>query len=113
MLPFTDVITVPQKLQAFLDEARAPLPQVADLDEPLHIDSLAFIRLVAFLETDLGFRVEDDDLFEENFRTLRAICELMDSAEQPNSRNFDRQDTAGSVDFYADARVLIQSDTAF
>ena len=92
MLPFSDVITVQQKLQAFLDEARAPLPPVADLDEPLHIDSLAFIRLVTFLETDLGFRVEDDDLLEENFRTLRAIRELMHSAKQPNSRNFDLQD---------------------
>ncbi len=74
------MMPVPPKLREFLDEARAPLPPVTDLDEPLHIDSLAFIRLVTFLEIELGFRVDDDDLIAENFTTLRTICELMDSS---------------------------------
>ena len=77
------MIPVPPKLQEFLDEARAPQPPVADLDEPLHIDSMVLMRLVAFLESELDFRVEDEDLIAENFATLRAICELMDSTKQP------------------------------
>ena len=34
--------------------------------------SLELIRLVAFMESDLGIRVEDEELLAENFSTLRA-----------------------------------------
>ena len=34
------------------------------------------IRLVAFLETDFGIRVEDEELTVENFETLRKLGEL-------------------------------------
>ena len=70
---------VPPKLKEYLDEARAPLPPISDPDEPLHIDSLALIRLVAFLESDLGIRVEDDELLADNFASLGAIAKLLES----------------------------------
>ena len=70
---------VPPKLKEYLDEARAPLPPISDPGEPLHIDSLALIRLVAFLENDLGIRVEDDELLADNFASLGAISKLLES----------------------------------
>jgi acyl carrier protein len=73
---------VPPKLREYLDEARVPAPPLADPDEPLHIDSLALIRLVAFMESDLGIRIEDEELLSENFATLRAISNLIASKSQ-------------------------------
>ena len=70
---------IPPKLKEYLDEARAPAPPLADPDEPLHIDSLALIRLVSFMEGDLGIRVEDEELLSENFATLRALSDLIAS----------------------------------
>ncbi len=52
-------------------------PPITDPDEPLQIDSLGLIRLVAFLESDLGYRVEDEELIAENFATLRQLGELL------------------------------------
>lgn len=37
------------------------------------IDSMGFLKLVAFLEEQFGIRVVDDDLVPENFSTLTAI----------------------------------------
>lgn len=68
---------IPAKLKDYLDTARAPLPPISDPDEPLQIDSLGLIRLVAFMESDLGIRVEDDELLAENFATLRSLSDLL------------------------------------
>lgn len=61
----------------FLNEARQPLPPINDADELLHLDSLALMKLVAFLESDLGFTVEDDQLVLANFENLRAVERLL------------------------------------
>ncbi len=61
----------------FLNEARQPLPPISDADELLHLDSLAMMRLVAFLESDLGFTVADDQLVLANFENLRAVERLL------------------------------------
>lgn len=61
----------------FLNEARQPLPPINDADELLHLDSLAMMKLVAFLESDLGFTVADDQLVLANFENLRAIDQLL------------------------------------
>lgn len=53
--------------------------RVKYLDEPLQFDSLALIRLVAFLESDFGIRIEDEELIPENFATLRRLGELIAS----------------------------------
>ena len=70
---------IPPKLKEYLDNNRGSLPPITDPDERLRIDSLGVIRLVAFLETDLGIRVEDEELIVENFETLRKLGELIAS----------------------------------
>ena len=68
---------IPPKLKDYIDNNRGALPPVTDPDEPLQIDSLGLIRLVAFLESELGYRVEDEELIAENFATLRKLGELL------------------------------------
>ena len=68
---------IPQKLKEYIDNNRGSLSPITDPDEPLHLDSLSLIRLVAFLESDLGYRVEDEELIAENFATLRRLGELL------------------------------------
>jgi acyl carrier protein len=68
---------IPPKLKDYIDNNRIFLPSVTDPDEPLQIDSLGLIRLVAFLESELGYRVEDEELVAENFATLRKLGELL------------------------------------
>ncbi len=70
---------IPQKVRDYIDSNRSSLPPLTDLDEPLQLDSLALIRLVAFLESDFGIRVEDEELIPENFETLRRLGELLES----------------------------------
>jgi acyl carrier protein len=70
---------IPQKLKDYINSNRVPLPPIKDLDEPLQIDSLALVRLVAFLETDLGIRIDDEELVAENFATLRTLGALLAS----------------------------------
>jgi acyl carrier protein len=78
---------IPQKLKDYLNEARSPLPPISDLDEPLKIDSLGLIRLVAFLETELGIRIEDEELLAENFVTTRTLRDLLASKNPPPETN--------------------------
>ncbi len=68
---------IPPKLKEYIDNNRGSLPPVTDPDEPLQIDSLGLIRLVAFLENDFGYRIEDEELIADNFATLRALGELL------------------------------------
>jgi len=68
---------IPPKLKEYINNNRGSLPPVTDLDEPLQIDSLGLIRLVAFLESDLGIRIEDEELIAENFATLGKLGELL------------------------------------
>ena len=76
---------IPPKLKDYIDSSRsvyidnnrASLPPITDPDEPLQIDSLGLIRLVAFLENEFGYRIEDEELIADNFTTLRTIGELL------------------------------------
>ncbi|MEO6872089.1 MAG: acyl carrier protein [Chthoniobacterales bacterium] len=70
---------IPPKLKEYIDTNRAPLPPVSGPDEPLQIDSLGLIRLVAFLENDMGIRIEDEELHVENFTTMRALSALLET----------------------------------
>jgi len=71
------MMEIPQKLKEYIDNNRGSLPPVTDPDEPLQLDSLSLVRLVAFLESDFGYRVEDEELIAENFATLRTLGELL------------------------------------
>ena len=68
---------IPSKLKEYIDNNRGSLPPVSDPDEPLQLDSLGLVRLVAFLENDIGYRIEDEELVAENFATVRTIGELL------------------------------------
>ena len=72
---------IPSKLKEYIDNNRGSLPPVTDPEEPLEIDSLSVIRLVAFLENELGYRIEDEELIAENFETLRKLGTLLASKE--------------------------------
>ena len=71
------MMEIPQKLKEYIDNNRGSLPPVTDPDEPLQLDSLSLVRLVAFLESDFGYRVEDEELIAENFATVRSLGELL------------------------------------
>ena len=71
------MMEIPHKLKEYIDNNRGSLPPITDPDEPLQIDSLGLIRMVAFLESELGYRVEDEELVAENFATLRKLGELL------------------------------------
>ena len=68
---------IPQKFKEYIDNNRGSLPPITDPDESLQLDSLSVIRLVAFLENDFGYRIEDEELIAENFTTLRSLGELL------------------------------------
>jgi acyl carrier protein len=68
---------IPQKLRDYINENRAPLPPITDPEEPLQIDSLGLIRLVSFMESDCGIRVEDEELIADNFANLRTLGALI------------------------------------
>jgi acyl carrier protein len=78
----TKIMEIPQKIKEYIDSNRLPLPPIKDEDEPLQIDSLAIVRLVAFLETDCGIRIEDEELIAENFANLRKLRELIASKSE-------------------------------
>ena len=72
---------IPPKLKEYLDNNgsayRDSLPPITDPDEPLHIDSLGLIRLIAFLDNEFGYRIEDEEMTADNFATLRALRKLL------------------------------------
>jgi acyl carrier protein len=68
---------IPPKLKEYIDNNRGSLPPITDPDQPLQMDSLSLIRLVAFLENEFGYRIEDEELIAENFATLRQLGELL------------------------------------
>ena len=74
---------IPQKLKDYINENRAPLPPITDPDQPLQIDSLGLIRLVSFMESDCGIRVEDEELVADNFATLSSLGKLLEQKAQP------------------------------
>ena len=78
LLALLNQMEIPQKLKDYINENRAPLPPITDPDQPLQIDSLGLIRLVSFMESDCGIRVEDEELVAENFATLRNLSKLLE-----------------------------------
>jgi acyl carrier protein len=68
---------LPQKLKEYIDNNRGSLPPITDVDEPLQIDSLSLMRLVGFLQNELGYWIEDEEIIGENFATLRKLGELL------------------------------------
>jgi len=61
----------------FLDGDKSLLDSQTDLLESGIIDSIAFFRLVVFLEESFNIRVPDEQLFAENFQSLERICQFV------------------------------------
>ena len=70
-------LNLPPRLLDYVNEGRKPLPPISDPDQPLQLDSLGLIRLVAFMEEELGIKIEDDELLADNFVTARALETLI------------------------------------
>jgi len=68
---------IPPKIREYIESSRGSLEPITNPDEPLQLDSLGVVRLVAFLENDLGYVVENEELIPENFATLRTLGELL------------------------------------
>jgi acyl carrier protein len=69
-------LELPQKVTDYINE-HSPLPPITDPDEPLRMDSLAVLRLVAWLEQEFGVQIEDEEVVAENFATLRTLAQLI------------------------------------
>ena len=94
------MMKIPLELKEYVDNNRGSLPPITDPDEPLQIDSLGLIRLVAFLESDLGIRVEDEELIADNFTTLRSLEELL-ATKKPMASTVRRTTQEGIPTFSA------------
>jgi methoxymalonate biosynthesis acyl carrier protein len=55
------------------------IPEDELLIEKGYLTSLQTVELVMFLEDKFGINVEDEEFSEENFGTIRAIAELVES----------------------------------
>ncbi|HWW13820.1 MAG TPA: acyl carrier protein [Candidatus Dormibacteraeota bacterium] len=69
---------IKEKVREFvIDAAQRKGMEVASDDESLTesgvIDSLAIFRLVSFLEDNFGIRIADEEIVNENFRSVNAI----------------------------------------
>lgn len=72
--------TIITQLRQVISEELIPLdPSVSD-DCDLYqegLDSLALMQLIILLESHFGVTVESTDLAKENFKSLKAITELI------------------------------------
>lgn len=84
---------IPPSLKEYIDNNRGFLPPITDPDEPLQLDSLGLVRLVAFLEWEFGYRIDDEELTTKNFATLRCLGELL-AKKTPATRAFKGQRAA-------------------
>jgi acyl carrier protein len=71
-------MVIPEKLREFLNENRQGRPPITDPNEPLHLDSLAIIRLVSFLEVELGYTIQDEELIMQNFESVNRLMRMLE-----------------------------------
>ena len=75
---------VRDRVREFLFE-KFPLAKSRSLDDNASLldegilDSLGVLELVTFLQEELSVAVEDDDLVPENFASIDAIVQFVDS----------------------------------
>ena len=79
-------MNVQEVLTDYISEivAKVGLPSPT-LDQPLldseggAIDSLNMWPLIVFIESHFGIQIEDTDLMQENFQTLRALTKFIET----------------------------------
>jgi acyl carrier protein len=79
-------MNVQQALTEYISELAAKTGQaMPTLDQPLLdseggiIDSMSMWPLIVFIESRFGIVVEDTDIMQENFRTLRELIKFIES----------------------------------
>lgn len=67
------------EIRAFLDDFfdTAELSDSADIFKSGYVTSLFAMQLVLFVENQYGFRVENEDLTLDNFRSVDALASLV------------------------------------
>jgi acyl carrier protein len=79
---------IEERLRAFVvseflrDDGSQTVGPLDDLLSSGILDSMGVMETVAFVEEDLRVTVDDEDIVPENFRTLRALTELVLSKRQ-------------------------------
>jgi acyl carrier protein len=81
--------TVNERIRGFVFE-KFPLARkrgVKDSDELLEngiVDSLGILDLVAFLESEFGLGVTDEELLPENFRSIEQVARFAERKQKEN-----------------------------
>ncbi len=80
------LMNVQEVLTDYIREVVAKTGQpMPTLDEPLLdsqggvIDSLNMWPLIVFIESHFGIQIEDTDIMQENFQTLRALAKFVET----------------------------------
>jgi len=60
-----------------------PVGETEDLLFSGLLDSIAVMRLVGFIETDLGLSVPPEDVTLENFSSINAIAQYLEARAEP------------------------------
>jgi acyl carrier protein len=60
-----------------LDPAKKSITPTEDLISTGLIDSLGIIKLVSFIETKYGIKVNNDEIVPEYFQSLNALAEFV------------------------------------
>lgn len=66
-----------KKLIRELKDLKAPFDDDADLIAGGLLDSFDVVDLLNRLERSYGVKIDGDQVLPENFRTVRAICDLV------------------------------------
>ena len=71
---------IAERIRRFLAQQFPATKNVGDEDPLLKnslIDSLGILEVVAFLETEFGFTVSDEDLLPENFGSVGSLSSFV------------------------------------
>ena len=75
---------VSSRIRAFVEEEILVDGDVAVADDTLLLkgamDSMGLMRLVAFLEEEFDVEIDDAEITEDNFRTVRDIARLVEQS---------------------------------
>lgn len=68
-----------------LQEDEGEIPEDANLLTGGMVDSLGVLKLVSFIEHELGMEVPDEDVTVDNFRSLKDIGDYLERKKQGRS----------------------------
>ena len=77
-----DVLKTFIKSELVADQGLPSIDENESLLENGIIDSLAIMKLLAFIEKEFMVKVSDEDLMPENFNTIASIVRLIEKQNQ-------------------------------